>query len=205
MSAGVCCRVLDMVAGAIKDSVIGKEAIVRYLLHFLGRDLPGSLRAITASGPISSTAGSNRPATAQGQHSRPHREATAIRACLHKVLSNEGLVADDDPDKPWSPELNGSSLYSANDWAGANELHGDLPGSNARLIVESGLPPWERGQEEEECDLASSQYEMLMHCLGVAGARNPSKEQGALIRLLKAFREGRLGNFVLDADAVSDT
>jgi hypothetical protein len=191
-----------MVAGAIKDSVIGEEAIVRYLLHFLGRDLRGSLRAIKASGPISSAAGSSRAATAQRQHSRPDREATAVRACLHKVLSTEVIMGDNHRGEPWGPELNGSRDCFADDWGGANELHGDVSGRKARL--ESGLPLWERAQEEEQFDLAASQYGMLMHCLGVADARNPSKELGALIRLLKTFREGRLGKFMLDADAVSE-
>lgn len=205
MYSAVCCYVVGVAAGAIKDSVVGEEAIVRYLLQFLGRDLPSSLRAIKASGPVSSPAASSRPATAQGQHSRSHREATAIRACLHKVLSNGGLVANRDADAPWSTEGDDSSQFSSDGWGGANGLHAGLTSSEARLVVESGLPPWEQAQVQEEFDLASSQYEMLLQCLGVADDRNPSKELGALIRLLKAFREGRLGKFMLDADALPHT
>jgi len=216
--------IADIAAGAIKDSVVGEEAIVKYLLRYLGRNCTHSLQTLIASGPISKRPPSHRAGakvrSGHMHHSRQDAEADSIRACLYKVLSTVHSAAGSD--EPWSdsdeglvpgwPQDSNRQGFAGPGWhAGYTEpwhLGSNMAnrsqiraGSQASAPQDTLPPPWlDPGLlgVDAELALALHRYEALMQCLGVAGARNPSKEQGGLMRLLKAFREGQLGKYMLD-------
>lgn len=193
-------------AGAIKDAIVGEEAIVRYMLHFFDSNFDYALRAIKASGPMPATTGvqANRGA---------ERDIQRLRICLYKCIS----YLRDAPgprESMCSEVLEGGGLWNA-----VTMMHGPTqcvaagsepsssapvnPVVDARQVVEAAMPPWFQEITPSHPDMAWQRYDRLMHCLGVAGERNPSAELGALIRLLKAFREGRLGKYCLDMESAA--
>lgn len=189
-----------LLAGAIKDSVVGEEAIVRFMLQFLGRDPQHSLRAIKASGPLGGKGiGSSRKGPSSTQHSKTDREVDRMRTCLHRVLSSsqqQPLLHA--PTAELGVELQPEA------WGAGGA--GPFVSGSMHAFGDTNLPPWVVGDDmqhaDDVVDLDVHRYEQLIGCLGVASVRNPSKETGALIRMLRAFREGHLGKFLLDADDI---
>lgn len=181
-------------AGAIKDSVVGEEAIVKFLLQKLGRDVTHALRAIRASGPVGSS--SSAPRERRNKGGDVDQEVHRMRRCLYRVLSSSLLGVESASGEPWGEPLT----------LAADSLHVDASAvgiAEQQFVLQSQPPPsWMHTESDQvvdwEAEAVLARYDSLMHCLGVAGARNPSKEQGALIRLLRAFREGHLGKFMLD-------
>lgn len=213
--------IADIATGAIKDSVVGEEAIVKYLLRYLGRSCTHSLQALRASGRVSKRPPSHKARSVRTHNSRQDAEADSIRACLYKVLSTVHYAAGSD--EPWSdsdesmmpgwPQDSNLQGFAGTGWhpgytgpwdLGSNTANSSQirAGRQASALQDALPPPWglDPGllDADAELALALQRYEALMQCLGVAGARNPSKEQGALVRLLKAFREGQLGKYMLD-------
>jgi hypothetical protein len=176
----LCC------AGAIKDSVVGEEAIVRYMLQHLARNPQHSLRMLRASGPL------GKPGRRTGAKADP--EVVRMRTCLYNILSGtrpalggKGPVAGE-----WHPDID-------------EGLHGmGLGGKGGASQAQP--PPWfEAGLLRDAADgTEGDRFDQLMQCLGVANERIDSKKTGALIRLLRAFREGHLGKFMLDAEELVD-
>jgi hypothetical protein len=58
------------------------------------------------------------------------------------------------------------------------------------------------GDDGSEEGADAWRLELLLRHLGVAGHINPTQQQGALTRLLAAFRRGQLGKYCLDAEVL---
>lgn len=171
-------------AGAIKDAVVGEEAVVRYMLQHLARNPQHSLRMLRASGPL------GKAGRRTGAKADP--EVVRMRTCLYNILSGTQTPAlrGEGPAREWHPELD----------------EGMHRGGLGDASQQAQPPPWFeaattlRSADGTEVD----HFDQLMQCLGVANERIASKQTGALIRLLRAFREGHLGKFVLDAGDLVD-
>ncbi len=57
---------------------------------------------------------------------------------------------------------------------------------------------WHPGLEDEPWDADSHRLHRLLCAYGAAGARDPSRQQGVILRLLKAYRQGHLGRHTWD-------
>jgi hypothetical protein len=164
-------------SGAIKDSVVGEEAIVRFLISQISSNprLAAALHAAQQPGyklPGSSSSRSGYDAAAkkrQEVHARQLRTALAAAAAAagnasmthaHPASLQESLQ------EPWQGSLQ----------------------ENAQ---------WHPG-DDDGYDVSDAQLDVLLQKLGVAGQLNPSAQTGACIRLLQAFRAGELGQYVLD-------
>lgn len=171
-------------AGTIKDAVVGEEAIVRYMLQHLARNPQHNLRMLRASGPL------GKSGRRTGAKADP--EVVRMRTCLYNTMSGtqpalrgKGPVAGE-----WHPDLD-------------DGLHGMGLGGGASQA--QPLPWFGAGMLRDAADgTEGDRFDQLMQCLGVANERIDSKQTGALIRLLRAFREGHLGKFMLDAEELVD-
>jgi hypothetical protein len=136
-----------------------------------------------------------------------------MRACLYQLLT-KALAAQEVVGQPHvgvDMSVGGEMQQGVLLPPAACDWQAGVQGPGRRTLVEpggglveegvfvsgTGLPSWLE-QHEDQHEGLEAQLEALLHCLGVAADRNPSRRQGALIRLLRAFREGRLGKFTLD-------
>lgn len=119
-----------------------------------------------------------------------------MRACLYSVLST--VHAAPASDEPWGDAVENQASDA---WRHGGRPPRVLTPDDSSWHPSSSGHAWNlNAAAQDGPGLALHRYEVLLQCLGVAGARNPSKQQGALIRLLRAFREGSLGKFLLDVE-----
>jgi hypothetical protein len=169
------------------------------MLQFLAH-MPYSLRTIRASGPIGSSKAS------RGGNFGPRFDADVVRmrTCLYKVVLGPQLLpllspvqrdvvpgfdaeqwhpADGDDGTPAEGPLSHMRNLSAADASKGSSFTAQM--------YESGLPPWVGPASDADAELEASlqQFYQLVECLGSAAERNASKQQGALMRLLRAFRD----------------
>lgn len=165
---------------------MGEEAIVRYMLQQMARNPQHSLRMLRASGPL------GQAGRKTGAKADP--EVVRMRTCLYNILSGRqpqaALQGEEGPAGEWHPEVD-EGMHGIGSSQGASH---------------APPPPWFEAATlcSAEEGAAVDHYDQLMQCLGVANERIASNQTGALIRLLRAFREGHLGRFVLDAGDLVD-
>uniref|UniRef100_A0A383VII8 CP-type G domain-containing protein n=1 Tax=Tetradesmus obliquus TaxID=3088 RepID=A0A383VII8_TETOB len=171
-------------AGAIKDSVVGEEAIVRFLLSQISSNprLAAALQAAQQPGykPPGSNSSSSRSGYNVAARKRQEAKAKELRSALAAAAS-----------------VGSASLsygYSAGGLAHASAALG-LQESLQHSLQESAQ--WHPG-DDDAYDASDAQLDELLQQLGVAGQLNPSAQTGACIRLLQAFRAGELGQYILD-------
>lgn len=156
---------------------MGREAITRYLLRLLATD-PRHRAALRHS----RTAGGRRAAT--------DRQLRAMRDALLAAASYS-------PPRP-------PGAHAA---AAAAAAGGPLdPGGGDVLAAAAAAADWQPGDDDSDDegggpsadDVDAWRLELLLRGLGVAGARNPNQQDGALARVLGAWRTGLLGKYCLD-------
>lgn len=139
-------------------------------------------------------------------------EVVRMRTCLHKAIlgpqlpllgpgEKDALLGCEEEE--WDPAegddiaaVEGRLLRMQHNLASA-----DRASSSGTAQMYSGLPPWVEAASVADAELQASlqRFDQLIECLWLAAERNASKQQGALIRLLRAFREGHFGKYMLDA------
>jgi hypothetical protein len=187
--------------------VVGEEAIVRYLLHLLHMQ-PQHRTALRNSGPVtpqrssSSSSSSRGGGSSSGGSSRRQQEdgkLAAMRSALwaaatHGLDGGGGAAAaaagQHAAAAGWHPGSDDANAVGSA-WAAAAAAADDNGGG-------SSDDEWAPADERDADETEAWRLEVLLRRLGVAGALNPTQQQGALIRLLQAWRQGQLGKYCLD-------
>lgn len=175
-------------AGAIKDSIVAEESMVRHLLslltqprqqHVLER-LLHELRASDA-GKRRGGAGGRRQGGFHGGGRGAGEDGAAARG--------RGTRAQRLQERLGSSATNPQQLLRMAEslWAAAVDF-------------DPAVQAWHPGLEDGGYGELEQRLEVLMERLGVAGAADPSQRLGACCRMLKAFRQGELGAYSLDDD-----
>jgi hypothetical protein len=171
--------VWEICAGAIKDSVVGEEAIVRFLISQVSSN-PRYAAALQAAqqpsykAPGSSSSGSRSGYDAAARK-RQEAKAREYRAALAAVAAA------------------GDARISS--YAGY-PVGNPGPARCLQERLQEGAQ-WHPG-DDDAYDASDAQLDLLLQKLGVAGQLNPSAQIGAYIRLLQAFGSGELGQYMLD-------
>jgi hypothetical protein len=172
-----CCLALLHSPGAIKDSVVGEEAIVRFLISQISSNPRHAAALQAAQQPGYKLPGSSSSRLGYDAAARKRQEAKAkeLRSALAAAAASAGTARL-------------SYGFAAGGLAHASA-------SLQESLQESAQ--WHPG-DDDAYDASDAQLDVLLQKLGVAGLLNPSAQTGACIRLLQAFRAGELGQYMLD-------
>eukprot|EP00775_Hariotina_reticulata_P004201 gene4201-4449_t len=181
-------------AGAIKDSIVGEEAAVRYLVHLLANNQ--QCRAALAKACHSGGAGSSRGSSGRAMgisssaqrklHNKLQQIQRAVLAAASHGCANAGHVGT-----PSAAAMQQRQHHHPVDVLQSS--------SSVDQYFPGDAPMWHPGLEDDadgfgQC-MDSLRLDMLLQQLGVAGAADPSQQLGWYVRILQAFRTGGLGKW----------